>query len=113
MATDASGRPWRETADGLVVTVRLTPRAGRDRLDGVGEAEGRAVLRARVAAPPVDGAANAALVRLLAKAAGIALSAVEVTAGVAARTKQVRLPGEPRVLAARLSAHLEAQAVRG
>ena len=105
MATDPP-RPWRATRDGLVVSVRLTPRGGRDRLEGVAELEDRPVLRARVAAPPVDGAANNALVQLLAQAAGVPRSAVEVTAGAGARLKQVRMAGDPELLEERLSGAL-------
>lgn len=66
--------------------VRLTPRAGRDRVDRVGE---DGVLRVRVAAPPVDGAANEALERLLAAELGVARRSVAVTGGATARTKVV------------------------
>lgn len=108
MDTDVAGCPWRPSGDGLAVAVRLTPRGGRDRLEGVVAVDGRAMLKARVAAAPVDGGANRALVRLLAKAAGIAPSAVDIAAGTTARVKQVRLSGDPEALAARLSAHVGA-----
>ncbi len=68
--------------------VRLTPRAGRDAIDGV-DAEGR--LRVRVAAPPVDGAANESLVRLLAVALDIPRSAVVIESGTTARVKRIRV----------------------
>ncbi|MGA7426797.1 MAG: DUF167 family protein, partial [Rhodoplanes sp.] len=56
--------PWAIVDDGLIVTVRLTPRGGSDAIDGVETlADGRAVLKARVRAAPSDGAANAALSR--------------------------------------------------
>ena len=70
------------------VVVRLTPRAGRDAIDGV-DAEGR--LRVRVAAPPVDGAANESLVRLLAVALDIPRSAVVIESGTTARVKRIRV----------------------
>jgi uncharacterized protein YggU (UPF0235/DUF167 family) len=69
--------------------VRLTPRGGADRIDGV---EG-GVLRARVAAAPADGAANAALVRLLAAELGLARSAVRIVSGATSRTKVVAVAG--------------------
>ena len=68
-------------------SVRLTPRGGQDRVDGVVDG----VLRVRVAAPPVDGAANEALVRLLAAELGVARSAVRVVAGAASRTKTIEV----------------------
>jgi uncharacterized protein len=69
--------------------VRLTPRAGRDALTGLRDG----VVQARVAAPPVDGRANDALCRLLAKALGVAPSRVAVVKGQAARQKTVRVDG--------------------
>jgi len=71
------------------VSVRLTPRAGRDEVLGF---DGD-VLRVRVAAPPVDGRANEALTRLLAARLGVAHSAVEVVGGHTARTKVVAIEG--------------------
>jgi hypothetical protein len=69
--------------------VRLTPRGGRDRVDGVADG----VLRVRVAAPPVDGAANKALVSLLADELGLARGSVRIVAGETARTKLVEADG--------------------
>jgi uncharacterized protein len=72
-----------------LLTIRLTPRAARERL-APGPDGG---LVAHVTAPPVDGAANAALCRLVAKAAGVAPSRVDVVRGQRARTKVVRVEG--------------------
>jgi uncharacterized protein (TIGR00251 family) len=94
--------PWRETSDGVDLAVRLTPRGGHARIEGVAEREGRPVLRVRVAAPPVDGAANDALRALLAAALGLPRSAVAITAGAHGRTKTLRLTGQD--VAARLAA---------
>jgi uncharacterized protein len=69
--------------------VRLTPRAHRDAIDGVRDG----LLLARVRAPPVDGRANAALVKLVAKALGVPRSRVEVVRGHGAREKVVRVEG--------------------
>jgi hypothetical protein len=61
------------------------------------------VLRIRIAAPPVDGAANAALVRYLAESLGIRRSAVRIERGLAGRSKTVRVTGvSPEAAAARL-----------
>ncbi len=64
-------KPWIVAADGITLAVRLTPKGGRDAIDGIETlADGRAVLKARVRAAASDGEANEALVRLLARAAG-------------------------------------------
>lgn len=76
------------------LAVRLTPRGGRDAVEGWARDEaGRAYLKVRVAAPPVDGAANAALVRLIAKALGLPARAVQIAAGETARIKQLEIEG--------------------
>jgi len=77
------------SAHGTRLTVRLTTRAGRDALDGW---DGH-VLRARVAAPPADGRANDALLRLLAGALGLAPSRLRLVSGAASRTKLVEVGG--------------------
>jgi uncharacterized protein len=64
--------PWVATADGAFLHVRLTPRGGRDAIEGIDtRADGCAVLKARVRAAPSDGEANDALCRLLARALDI------------------------------------------
>jgi uncharacterized protein (TIGR00251 family) len=99
--------PWRETAGGLTVHVRLTPKGGRDALDGIeGMSDGRVVLKARVRAVPEDGKANAALVVLIAKAAGVAKSAVALTAGQTSRIKTLTIAGDATRIAEALSAAL-------
>ncbi len=79
------------------LAVRLTPRGGADRVDGVGE---DGVLRVRVTAPPVDGAANEALCRLLARELGVARGAVRFIAGAAGRRKLVEVDADVSMLAA-------------
>lgn len=97
--------PWTIASDGLVVTVRLTPRGGRDALDGVAAlADGRVVLKARVRPPPSGGAANAALIALLAKAMRVAPGRLAIVAGENARIKQVKINGAGADLAATLAA---------
>ena len=92
------------SGSGALLTIRLTPRGGRDALDGVEtDAAGRAVLRARVSAPPEDGAANEALLRLLAKACGVPRRALTLEAGATQRVKRVRIDADAATLAARLA----------
>lgn len=101
--------PFDETAAGLRLRVRLTPRAGREALEGVTDlADGRRALKLRVAAPPVDGAANAAVIAFLAKGLGVAKSRVSIVAGETSRQKSVAVEGEAGELAARLSQWLAA-----
>jgi hypothetical protein len=102
----APGRScWRSEEAGIVLAVRLTPRGGRDAVEGIGAlADGREVVLARVRAAPTEGEANRALVALLAKALGVAKSAVTIAAGQAARRKEVRIAGDPAALAARVEA---------
>jgi uncharacterized protein len=80
------------------IAVRLTPRGGSDRVEGVDD---DGALRVRVAAPPVDGAANEALCRLLARELGIARRCVRVVTGEAARRKAVEVDVDPATLARR------------
>lgn len=95
--------PWRETAEGLSLSIRLTPKGGRDRIDGTGEdAEGRPLLLARVSAPPSGGAANKALLKLIAKAAGAPKSQVRFEAGETSRVKRLFISGDAKLLAAAL-----------
>ena len=85
-------------ADGGVrLRVRVQPRASRSEIAGVHGDE----LRIRLQAPPVDGAANEALVRFLADALGAPRSAVEIVSGLASRSKTVVIRGVAEADAAR------------
>jgi len=80
----------------IVLNVRLTPRAGRDSIDGVVTlADGRVFAKAHVRAAPEDGEANKALIALLARTFRVPRSAVEIVSGKTARLKQVRIAGYP------------------
>jgi uncharacterized protein (TIGR00251 family) len=88
---------------GVRVRVRLTPRGGRDAIDGwAKDADGRRLLKARVSAPPEDGRANAALIALLAKTLGVGRRAVRISAGETSRGKAVEIDGDAGALMARL-----------
>lgn len=74
---------------GVRVTIRVQPRASRNEIAGVhGDA-----LKVRITAPPVEGAANEALVELLATTFGIPARAITIVAGASSRTKIVELVG--------------------
>lgn len=98
----ADARPWRADGEGVRLAVRLTPRGGRAAIDGCVDVGGRPVLQVRVAEPPVDGAANTALIRLVAKASGLPASAVTVASGAGSRIKTLRLAGTPGPIVAAL-----------
>lgn len=90
----------------LRLAVRVTPRGGRDAVEGwTTDAGGRPLLKVRVSAPPADGAANAAVLKVLAAALGLPRSSLSLAAGASARVKQVEVRGlDPGGLAARLGA---------
>jgi len=78
----------------LRLTVRVTPRGGRDAVDGWGADEaGRPVLKLRVSAAAAEGAANAAVVQLVAKQLGVPKSCVAIVRGQTARVKQLEISG--------------------
>jgi uncharacterized protein (TIGR00251 family) len=84
-----------------VLFVRLTPKAGRDAIDGVDTgADGKAFMKARVSAAPVDGKANAALILLIASICGVPKSTVRIISGETSRLKQVEITGDGQKLAA-------------
>ncbi len=76
------------------LAVRLTPRGGRDAIEGwTRDAQGRPLLKVRVAAAPVDGAANAALIALVAAALKLPKSRLALVAGASAKVKQLEAAG--------------------
>ncbi|CAJ0862712.1 hypothetical protein AMST5_01515 [freshwater sediment metagenome] len=88
--------PWTAEPDGVTLWLRLTPKGGRDAIDGVETlADGRAVLKARVRAAPEDGRANAALIELIAKALAAPKRAVTIRSGETSRLKKIFIAGDP------------------
>ena len=86
------------------MAVRLTPKGGRDAIDGIERmANGRSVLKVRVRAAPSEGEANDALVRLLAKSLGVAARQVSLVAGATTRIKRLEIAGAGPALAAALA----------
>ena len=98
-----AGRPWAVVAGGLAVVVRLTPRGGRDAVDGIERrADGQCVLKARVRAAAAEGEANAALIALIAHSAGVPPRDVALVSGATARIKRLTIAGHGPTLAAAL-----------
>jgi uncharacterized protein YggU (UPF0235/DUF167 family) len=96
---------YRLSPSGLSLFVRVTPNAGRDAIEGVEiRDDGSAVLRIRVKAVPDRGKANAAVIALLAKALGLAKTALSVTSGETGRLKTIAVAGDGAALAGRLAA---------
>jgi uncharacterized protein len=96
-------QPWAVREDGVVITVRLTPKSSRDEIAGVEHlSDGRAVLKARVRAVPEAGAANEALIRLLAKSLSLGPSGLRLESGQTSRVKTIHVGGDPAALAAKL-----------
>lgn len=97
--------PFAAGASHVQISVRLTPNARDDRIEGVRMlADGRNVLAVRVRAVPAEGAANAALERLMAEMAGVARSRVAIVSGQSQRLKTVRIEGAGEAIAARFRA---------
>ena len=90
-------------ASGVAVAVRLKPKGGRDAIDGIETLpDGRGVLKVRVQAAPREGEANAALIKLIAKAVGVPPRDVKLVAGATARIKRLNVSGDGPTLVAAL-----------
>jgi uncharacterized protein (TIGR00251 family) len=77
----------------FILPIRVTPRSAKPGIGGWrADADGREELEVRVAEAPADGAANEAVIRLLAKALGVSRSEVEIVAGAASRHTRVAVP---------------------
>jgi uncharacterized protein (TIGR00251 family) len=100
-------QPFRPCADGLLLRVRLTPRAGRDAIEGFRVGPDGPHLKVRVRAVPEDGKANAALIELLAATIGLAKSSLSISTGASSRLKTVHIAGDTKALTDRLAAWLE------
>ena len=95
---------WEPIAGGVRLAVRVTPRGGRDAVEGLGGDSGQRHVKVRVASAPVEGAANDSVERAVAKWLGVKPRDVEVIAGEAAREKQLRIDGDPVALLRKLQA---------
>ena len=91
--------PWRYSTEGISIALRVTPRGGRDDIDGVETlANGRSVVKVRVRAIAEGGEANRAVTELLAKALGVPKRCVRVLSGTTSRLKKIAVDGDPTKL---------------
>lgn len=104
-ASPHPGSGWfRVVPDGVMLTVRVTPNAGADRIEGAERrADGSEALRVRVSAVPDKGKANESLAALLAKRVGVPKSAVTIASGETARLKTLLIRGDAALLAEALA----------
>lgn len=100
----ARAAAWQVTGAGVRLRVRVTPRAGRDRMEGVIDLPDGPAVRIAVSAAPEAGKANAAVVKLVAKFCRTAKSNITVVSGASARLKQLDIAGDGASLAAMLDA---------
>jgi uncharacterized protein len=99
MLDGCSMDPWRYSSEGISVALRVTPRGGRDDIDGVETlADGRTVVRVRVRAIADGGEANRAVTELMAKALGVPKAKVRILSGTTSRLKQIAVDGDPAKL---------------
>jgi uncharacterized protein (TIGR00251 family) len=95
--------PWRATAGGVLLDLRVTPKSGRDAIDGIEQlSDGRHVLKVRVRALPTEGEANEAVIALVAKSIKIPKSNLVLERGAAARVKTLRIAGDANSIQAAL-----------
>jgi uncharacterized protein len=95
--------PWRYSTAGISVPLRVTPRGGRDDIDGIETlANGRSVIKVRVRAIADGGEANRAVIELVAKALGVTKAKVRILSGTTSRLKQIAVDGDPAKLGAAL-----------
>jgi uncharacterized protein YggU (UPF0235/DUF167 family) len=91
--------PWRYSLQGISVALRVTPRGGRDDIDGLETlANGRTVVKVRARAIADGGEANRAVTELLAKVLGVPKARVRILSGTTSRIKQIAVDGDPAKL---------------
>lgn len=101
--------PYQVNADHVRLSVKVTPNAGRDGIDGAETgADGESMLKARVTAVPEKGKANKALIEILAKSMKLPKSSISVISGDTARKKILRIEGDTEDIVQKLQTLLGA-----
>jgi hypothetical protein len=100
-------KPYAAAPGGVRLALRLTPRASRNGVDGiVADAEGRPLLKLRLVAPPVEGAANEALIAFLAKTLSLRKADIAIRSGETSRVKILHLAGDSAAILQKLDGWL-------
>ena len=95
--------PWRAVAGGILLDIRVTPKGGRDAIDGVELlSSGQTVLKLRVRALPTDGEANAAVIALVARSLKFPKSHIALERGSTSRVKTLRIAGDAKAISSAL-----------
>jgi uncharacterized protein (TIGR00251 family) len=101
-------QPWRSAKGGLMLAVRVTPKAARDGIDGLADTPQGPAVKVRVRAVPDEGKANAAVATVVAKWLGVPSAQVAVAHGHKSRVKTLEIGGDPGDLEALVAARVEA-----
>jgi uncharacterized protein (TIGR00251 family) len=100
-------KPYAAVAGGVRLALRLTPRASRNGVDGIAaDADGRPLLKLRLVAPPVEGAANQALIAFLSKTLSLRKAEIIIRSGETSRVKILHLAGDSAAILRKLDAWL-------
>lgn len=105
---DPDDRPWRRTEASVHLRVRLTPKGGRDTVDGTTTTPDGPALKTRVRAAPEDGEANAALIELIAAWLDVPKRTVTLESGHKSRTKMLAISGNAATIEQQLRTNLTA-----
>jgi len=101
-------KPYAAVEGGVRLALRLTPRAAKNGVDGIAQdADGRPLLKLRLVAPPVEGAANQALIAFLAKSLSLRKADISIRSGETSRIKILHLAGDSTTLLQKLDAWLD------
>jgi uncharacterized protein len=103
-------QPWRPAKAGLLLAVRVTPKAARDDIDGLADTPDGPAIKVRVRAVPDAGQANAAVESVVARWLGLPPKQVAVARGHKSRVKMLEIGGEPARLEALVAARVDALA---
>lgn len=101
------GIPYRATAGGIELFVRLTPKASKEGVTGLRDHDGKVYLEARVRAVPEDGKANKAIIELIAGRVGVPRSSIVLASGQSSRLKTLAISGDAKLLGQKIEQWLK------